>query len=365
MTATYDFDLRGFAGIRLVDARSEDRDAVAKQLGLPCAEDAISPDLTIRFVDRLELREAPRLLGLGETGYTSDSFLILRGRHKSRTRVALPFDRIGDGCEIVCERGVLAVPLVVPIINLSLLAKGSLALHACAFSYGGSGWVSTGWSKGGKTETLLGFMARGARYIGDEWVYFDADGSRMAGLPEPIRVWRWHLDSLPMFRRALRRGERSRLRALGVMAGGMRRFGRVSTVRRARPLVEKQLCVDIPPDRLFGASSCAAEGTPEKILFVTSHDSPDIVVEPVDAATVADRMVASLQYEQMHFLSHYRAFRFAFPDRASDVVERSEELQRTALRRILSGKEAYEVRHPYPFDIPALVDAIESRCAGS
>ena len=83
-------------------------------------------------------------------------------------------------------RGLPAIPLLVPIVNLTALANGALPLHASAFVHRGTGVVATGWSKGGKTEALLAFSANGARYVGDEWVYVAADGSRVSGIPSPF-----------------------------------------------------------------------------------------------------------------------------------------------------------------------------------
>ena len=67
----------------------------------------------------------------------------------------LPLERAGDRCEIVCERGLSAVPHLVAIVNLTALAHGVLPLHASAFSWNGTGILATGWAKGGKTEALL------------------------------------------------------------------------------------------------------------------------------------------------------------------------------------------------------------------
>ena len=80
------------------------------------------------------------------------------------------------------------MPHLVALVNVTALAKGVLPLHATAFTAGSTGVLVVGWSKGGKTETLLGCMAAGAEYVGDEWVYLTDDG-QMLGLPEPIRVW--------------------------------------------------------------------------------------------------------------------------------------------------------------------------------
>ncbi|RIK48482.1 MAG: hypothetical protein DCC57_13410, partial [Chloroflexi bacterium] len=158
--ATADFDLHGIAGIRLVDATSADVAAVARQLGPLRSELAREPDLVIRFIDRLPLPSPIRYIGVDDAGFAGDAFLVLRSKHKAQARVQIPLAQVGvQPAEIVCEHGLPAVPLLIAMINLVALSKGVLPMHAAAFSYQGQGILTTGWSKGGKTETLLAFMA--------------------------------------------------------------------------------------------------------------------------------------------------------------------------------------------------------------
>jgi hypothetical protein len=189
----------------------------------------------------------------------------------------------------------------------------------------------------------------------------------MVGLPQPIRVWRWHLRSLPRYRRCLRWSERLGLGLTGLLSSavdavtsrGRRVFPLGTLGTRVRALLARQLHVDVSPHRLFGDEACVLEGTPGKILFVASHDAPEIVVRPVDPQEVARRMVFSLQEEQQVLTSYYLKFRFAFPGSSNELIERSREIQRELLHRVLEGRETLEVLHPYPVDLPALFRALE------
>ena len=145
-----DFDLHRLAAIRLVGATPGDAAAVARQLGPLQAVVDREPDLVIRFVDGLERSSRVRYIGLDDAGFTDDAFLVLRSKHKSPARVKIDFSQLGGPTEIVCERGVAAVPLLIPILNMTLLARGVLPLHASAFVHEGTGVVATGWSKGGR-----------------------------------------------------------------------------------------------------------------------------------------------------------------------------------------------------------------------
>ncbi|MEW6404342.1 MAG: hypothetical protein AB1649_21290 [Chloroflexota bacterium] len=371
MTSQVDYDLHGIVGIRLLNATPKDIAVVTRQLGPIQSLLAREPDIVIRFVDQLRTASRVRYLGLDDVGFTDDAFLVLHTKHHARVKVQIPFEKIGQQCEIICERGLPAIPLIIPILNITALKNGALPLHASAFNYRDLGIVMTGWSKGGKTETLLAFMANGAEYVGDEWVYLSGDGQRMFGIPQPIRIWDWHLDYLSQYRALLGWSDRTKLRTWRLLADGMNQVringrGRhlfpVNMISRILPLLKKQTHVDWPPEQLFGQSSCSLQGTPDKIFFVASHEAVDVTIQPIDPQIIAQRMVFSLQEEQMKLISYYRKFRFAFPTAANELIEQSESLQRQTLARVLSGKDAYAVYHPYPVPIQSLFDTIRPYC---
>lgn len=363
-----DYNLHGLAGVRLIGATAADEAAVRRQLGPIAGPFEGEPDIVIRFVDRLAVKSPIRLLGVDDAGFTDDAFLILRSKHKCPARVHIPLEQVGKRCEIVCERGLPAVPLLIAIVNATVLGKGAIPLHASAFTYGGTGVLVTGWAKGGKTETLLAFMAHGARYIGDEWVYLTANGRRMYGIPEPIRLWDWHLTDLPAVRGRIGRKDRMRMSLLKLAVGSIswgasnrvvKRLLPAAGMRRLAALLKQQQHVQVPPERLFGPEATARSASPDVVLFTASHESPEIRVEPISSEEIARRMVFSLQEEMAPLWAYYLKFRFAFPELCSEIIERSEGLQREALRRTLAGKKAYAVYHPYPVPIPAVFEAVQ------
>jgi len=362
-----DYDLHGIVGIRLCNATAHDIAAVNRQLGPIQAPLQRKPDITVQFVDRLPLSSPIRYLGVNDAGFTDDAFLVLRSKHKSQAKVQIPFEQVGQPCTITCESGLPAVPLLIAIINLTALAKGALPMHAAAFAYKGQGVLTTGWAKGGKTETLLAFMANGAKYIGDEWVYINQDGTEMRGIPEPIRLWYWHLQSMPQYWPLVGQSDRVRLRLLRLMAQTMEhtpsnkhadRFTPIKLAKRVTPLVKQQLHVQLPPEKLFGVACSQAAGTLDKVFFVGSHAASEVTVKPIDPQEVAKRMVYSLQEERQEFLSFYHKFRFAFPDLKNELIEGAETRQHLLLTQMLADKETYAVYHPYPFAIPLLFDAL-------
>lgn len=365
MSSEIDLNLHGFVRIRLLNAAPRDIATVTRQLGPIRAESSGDPDIVIEFVDRLPLSSTLRYLGVNDAACTDDAFLVLRGKHKARVRVQVPIQDIGRQCKIVCERGLPAVPLLMATVNLTALGNGALPLHASGLVYNDKGVLITGWAKGGKTETLLAFAANGAEYVGDEWVYLCDDGQRMYGVPEPIRVWNWHLEELPQFRALVKGSDRARLRGLGWITGLLGLLdsdsASVTLARRINAILKQQLYTHLRPEQLF-RGACLPVATPEKIFFVASHESPDVTVRPMSPREIAEKMVFSLQAERAEFMSYYYAFRFAFPELSNDLVERAEEIQRDMLIRALENRDAYAVYHPYPVSVPALFEAMKPFC---
>lgn len=357
-----EFDLHGIVGVRVLDARPADAAVVARQLGPLPRRLERDPDIVIRFVDRIETGSRLRYLGAREIGWTDDALYVLKSRKES-AMVRIPMDRIGGPCELVCERGLPAVPFLIAILNLTALVNGALPLHAGAFELDGRGVLVTGWSKGGKTELLMAAAGAGARYVGDEWVYLTADG-QMHGIPEPVRLWDWHLAQLPEVRRTLGAGDRLKLgaipalgRAERAMPGVVRRSAPGRLLHRAMPVLEGQLHVDLPPDRLFGELG-SLSGRLDHVLFVVAAAGPDITVGPIAPEEVARRMVFSLLHERLDLAALYQQARFAFPGLVNRHLEVVEAIQRERLLKILADRPAHVVTHPYPVDLEALLDAV-------
>ena len=364
---TVDFDLHGAVGIRLTGATASDAAAVRRQLGPIERPLGRQPDIEIEYVDRLPSDGPLRAIGRDDAAFDGSAFVLLRGRFKAPVRVAIPFDRVGGSCRIVAERGVGTIPLLVAVVNLTALEHGLLPIHASAFVHEGLGVLVTGWAKGGKSEVLLAFAARGASYVGDEWVYLADDGARMVGLPEPIRLWDWQLRAMPTFGARVSRGQRVRLastRALGATIGGLgdapvvRRTAGGRTLRRARPYVDRQLDVQVPPARLFGGRVLTAGAAVDRVVFVESVDASGVTVEPIDGAEIAARMVHSIRHEWLDLWTAYLKWRYAFPDRPNPSLEGLERTLAERLDRALAGRPALVLRHPYPPDIPALADVL-------
>lgn len=363
-----DFDIFGIVGIRLENASPEDEMAVSKQLGPLQSKLHREPDITIRFVQNIP---TPHLnfLGLNFAGFTEEGFYILKSK-KAKAKVRIPFEQIGGSFEILCEHGLRRVPLLTALINLTMLKKGHVPLHASAFLYNDTGFLVTGWSKGGKTEALLSFADNGAQYVGDEWVFLSGDGARVYGLTEPIHVWDWQIKYLNQIKPRIKNEKKilfKTIHGLGwlnksVSQTRLKGMFPFKILSETMPALERQLNVTMPPDKIFNKKVLAKEAQIDKIVFVMSHNKPQIVVEPCESSEIARRMVHSNQFELMPFFEYYRAFRFAFPELKNEFLEEANSVHAEKLHQALMGKEAYKVLHPYPVSLKELFHHMQPLC---
>lgn len=195
----------------------------------------------------------------------------------------------------------------------------------------------------------------------------------MYGIPEPIRLWGWHLSNVRSLRSVVASSTWHRLRVGGgaaavvdrlADAAGRSRSGLARIVRKASPSLRRQLSVQVPPERLFGPAQIATGGVHAGcVVWAVSHTSQEIAVDRTDAAVVARRMAFSVEYELADLHDHYLQFRYAFPDATNPRIDEMRPRLRHLLGNALSPLAAYRVAHPYPVDLDALYTAVESRLA--
>lgn len=331
----HDFDVGGLARVRLTGAGPDDTNRVSRQLGLDPTEPVGEADLTIRFEARLDVPAPLRIIGDHDAGFADGAFIVLR---RGSARAIVPFDGLGQAGTIVARRGA-GVPHLVPILNLTMLGKGILPLHASAFTYRGRGFVAPAWSKGGKTEVLLAFMAAGASLIADEWTYVTPDG-RLSGFRGPMRLLAWHVRQLPDLRRRLGMRRRLTLTAVDRILGGGH--------------------IDAPPAELFGPQRCSHSGQLDEVLLLVRSSAPGISVTPIAGRAVAERILFAHLHHRLDLIGRYWQFRYAFPDRHSDVLDDVAGRERALLDPLLADRPAWLVEHPGRVDLRRLVDEISA-----
>ncbi len=359
---TIDHPVHGLVTIRLIGAPPGVLRSIERIFGPGSGDSTADPDVVVSFTDALETRGRLRFLGLRDAAFDAAAFYLLDAAGR---RSRLDFETLGHRTEIVCERGVRSVPLLLGVVGLRLLRKGYVLLHSCAFRFRDQGTLVCGWQKGGKTEMLLAFMAAGAEYIADEWTILAADGTSVYGLPGIVQLWSWHLRELPEFAARLMPRERMRMRALRSFQRLYHSLPRVPDPSGFPGDVLQRLSLEggnslvgqvrAPAERLFGDRIVRTGISLDRVFLATSSDSPTSITA-VAGGEIAARMAASLSWERRRLLAAYDQFRFAFPDRSSSWVEQATATERTLLSNALAPHAAHELRHPYPVPLRELFD---------
>src|SRR5690606_10290150 len=88
---------------------------------------------------------------------------------------------------------------------------------------------------------------------------------------------------------------------------------------RLRHLLDGQRHVDLPPAAVLGGEPSHTCTSFDLLLHAHSTAAPTTRLCPADPLDVAARMAASLEYERLPLLAAYDAFRYAFPDRRSEL----------------------------------------------
>jgi hypothetical protein len=366
---TVDFDIHGLVGVRLVAPSPTNVTAVSAQIGPPSSRVLRSPDIIVRYVDRLSAGTL-RYVDLGKTASSKAGFIVFP-EGVSEGKVSIPFEQIGSDCEIFCERRVGWIPLLISIINLTALKKyGCVPIHASAFVHEGTGVLVTGWVKSGKSEALLAFSQYRATYVGGEWVLLSRDGNTMYGLPGTFRMWEWQRRQLSQPQHIGGNAGTFRLIRLldavqRAMPKGLASFGPLKLLSGGMPALRRQLNFRVEPKAIFGDRCGCLVGHPDKIFIGMVHSDERVLIEPAEPATVTDQLACAMEFELTSLMSHYRAFKFAFPGMRNEFLEKAHNFLRDALRQALAAKEIYMLYHPYPVSFDDLYQAMQKLLVSS
>jgi hypothetical protein len=357
-----DLHLHDAVCVRLIDPSDDDVASVERDVGLSLGNGGRAPDILVTYVDRLAVGPLT-LLGL-DAAACSQGYVTLPGGGR-RGRSLVPLQQLGGRCEIACEREANGVPLLIDIVNLTAAHSGFVALHGAAFRLHELGWVLAGWSKGGKTETLLGVTGRGATVVGDEWVYLRP--GQVFGSAHRLRLWDWQLREAPHVQSRLSAKQRRRLAVAGALADRhaqagprWRRTLPYKLLTELMPTVRDQQGVYVAPSDVFEPAQLTPTSTVDRLLLVESVVDSRIEVQPVAPERVAERMAVSLQYERADLLDAWARYRFVFPDASNPRLDGIGELELRLLKEAFRGVPSFRVEHPYPVPLSELADAVDA-----
>jgi len=361
----YDYDIHDIVGIRVINPNESDLKLLSNNYGEHEKELNRQPDITITFKDSFEIPDLI-YIGLDNAGFNKDGYYILSSG-RSKLKVKIPFEKIGQPLEIICQSGIPGIPLLNHIINLAFLSKNYIPLHASAFRYNKKNAVVMGWSKGGKTESLLAFANKDAEYIGDEVVMLYKNGNEMFGIPVSVTVWEWQFKQVPKLIPKLSKNKKSLFSLIHFIESVYKFLKKTflkdsfvtNVIAEALPAFKRQLNFRTSPKYIFKEKIYKEIAYPDKIILIMSHDSDEIKVDSCAIDEVINRMINSHEYEMNTFIQHYNTFKFAFPQLKNQFLENVNEHHSELLKTALAGKEAFKVLHPYPVSFEKLFEKMK------
>ena len=355
-----DYDLYGIVGIRLVNPAGSDVKSLSELYAGFRTELNREPDIIVNYKRNWDLGDIS-YVGLGEAAFNGDGFYVLTNG-KSPAKVKIPFEEIGNKCELICEQGIGSVPLLNYIIRLTFLKKKYLPIHASAFIYNDIGALVIGWSKGGKSEALFSFIKNGAKFIGDETVIISSDGKKMFGIPVPVSIWEWQFSEIKEMMPPLNRQKKILFKGVHFITNVYKLLSKsflknnsiTKLIRDALPALKRQLNIRIKPEIIFDGKVQWELANLNRLVIIMSHNKNDITLNTYDREEIVDMMITSNLYELDYFYNFYSKFKFAFPGVKNDFLENIDKVYSDLLSAAVSGIDTYKVLHPYPVSFEKL-----------
>ena len=352
-----EFKLLDTVSIRLIDASEADVKIITRKFELIPQVISGKPDIVITFVKKMNL-SGLTYIGLNTAAYSEKGFYIL-SNGKEDVKVKVPIVDVGRSqLDIVCESGSPDIPALNHIINFTLIGKDLLPLHATAFRYNNVGAVVMGWSKGGKTESLFAFMNHDAEFVSDEVAVISADGNEVLGMRIPICIWDWQFKEIPSFKPKIKFQKKLIMKAIYAIKAFNKIFN-IELINKSLPVLDSQLNIKALPTKIFKQDRIISRMDLDVIILAMSHDSNEIIVEPIAAEEVIERMINSQEYELEYFFRYYKMFKYAFPYHLNEFLENIKSVQYALMKKLLEGKKAYVVKHPHPVSFEKLFEKME------
>jgi hypothetical protein len=251
--------------------------------------------------------------------------------------------------------------VVRPVLQLALLDRGCVAVHAACIEIAGRAVLVAGWSESGKTEIALALVEQGAAFLSDKWTLLDSGGGASI-FPTGVGVRRWVLPYLPRLARSLPPAAQRRFRAAGLAAIASRAArvanSRAGATGRAGHLLEQALepanRAALTPSELraaYGQHDDPSRTVPLGLLvLLTNAPVGELNVRPVSPEWAAARLARAAAYERREFFSLLQRRAYAEPLVEADPVAEAIAAERRLLEPVLTAVPAIEVRTTFPSD---------------
>ena len=206
--------------------------------------------------------------------------------------------------------------LLLQLVQLRLLCRGKALLPAAAAERRGSTILVPGSRRAGKTNLLLGFLAEGARFIGDDWAALDRSG-QVQGLGKRLHLSYRTIEAFPDLAQDLPEPAASLVGGLAHLRGGEAGLDQ-ATLRD----LEARVHVEARPETLLGQPPLRGSRPVDQVLLLDRRAWNKSATETRDAdkAAMAESLTALVEQQIEDLLGAYRAHR-AETGRRAEVID--------------------------------------------
>ena len=350
--ASCDFITMGLR-IRAVDCPRSSRVVLTRLLGPDRPAEGLA-DVRLRFVDRMIWSKQLQLAG-PDAAWDGRNF----GIRQPGGWVQIPFGKIDDPpYEVVCERAVTNLSILRPLLQIHALRKGLLPCHGSAFTYGGYGFIATGWPRAAKTGIALAAIDGGGEAIAAENSAVHPETLLLFQAAEPFRVRPWHIVQFRGDRLLLAARSRRRLLLAERFRQMVSRDG--PHLRRLAPIaaaVGRHNWLELWPHQVPYASR--ATQLRAIICLIAKGAKADSV--STNPSRLGEQRLLLLFDEELAPLSKcYRQYQFlALPGEQSPLDEARRRYQ-VLLRQVLERVPCHELLHANSPPFAVLLRAVQT-----
>lgn len=303
--------------------------------GLECAN-IQSPDVVIKEVG--DIHDYHEVSRIGKNAFfdaNSRVFFLLDRKGK---KLALHITDRNSITSVAVESGFddgYFINILDFIIYLHLIRTGLSFLHCAGVSYGSKNILFPAWAGTDKTEVLIEFINKGAKFIADDWVIVNGKGEFLGYSRSPILyeeelgLHKQYLDV-----RSFRHRVYLRIYFSAPFRKVISKSNYLRNAARAFLHISKVTPTVVYPISKFAVHGVRSKGKIDVVYLLIKGSFNKISINPLSCEEFIKRMDACHRYELCHKFN-YHMLDFAFPNEGigGHILRNSKNIWRECFQR--------------------------------
>lgn len=338
--------------VRALDCPPRALVALRRLLGVEGPSDGAA-DVCLRFVDRISWSSQRKFAG-PDAAWDGRNFCVRQPGGWLQVPI---LDLENPPYDLVCEQDVSNLPILRPLLQMHAVLKGTLPVHGSAFTFGGHGFIVTGWPGAAKTGMALAAIDGGGMAIAAELSAVDPISMSLFDATEPFRARAWHVRQFANNRLAVRAPSRARLLTTDALLRVVSRYG-LHRGPLARPWAAagQRNWVEMWPRQVPYA---AQPSSLRAVICVVGTAEISMSVR-ASSAEAERRLLLLFDEELAPFSRVYRRYQFLASNGRASLIDDARNRYQGLLRAVLQRVPCHEVLHPESPPFVELLQAITS-----